>query len=272
MSLRLLLAFTAALFAATAAADQAVVELPPESIAQWYKPTNKRQVWLHTMFGLRRELQAVEEYAAADDYPAAAKWAKKFAKHYLAIAEMVPEWGPELDDDALQMMLTALDGSDERSLRRALKGLKSNCKNCHGQYQAVTAALYRVPDYRDHKITLGGEALPYTEAMDQLSRLVNQVRIASVDGRPDAAMASAHTLDARLGELAKSCEDCHQESAPKERILGKGAAPLIEALKTGDIKKSGRALGTLAVEICARCHAVHRPAYDLRRQLLRFAN
>ena len=269
---RLLLLIAAALFAPTTLAANAVVELPPESIAQWYKPANKRQVWLHTMFGLRRELQAVEEYAAADDYPAAAKWAEKFAKHYLAIAEMVPEWGPELDDDSLQMMLTAVERGNERNLRRALKGLKSNCKSCHGQYQAVTAALYRVPDYRDHQITLDGEALPYPEAMDRLSRLVNQVRIASVDGRPDDAMTAAHTLDTRLAELGKSCNACHQEPAPKERILGKGATPLIEALKTGDIKKSGRALGTLAVEICARCHAVHRPAADLRRQLLRFAN
>ena len=37
---------------------------PPSTIAQWYKPANKRQVWLHTMFRLRREMQAMGEYAA----------------------------------------------------------------------------------------------------------------------------------------------------------------------------------------------------------------
>ena len=269
MKARLLILIATALFAATALAATVPMELPPEGIADWYKPANKRQVWLHTMFGLRRELQAVEEYTAVGDYPAAVKWAEKFAKHYRAIGEMVPEWRSETDLEALDAMVTAVKGGDGETLHRAAKELKSTCKSCHGQYQAVTAALYRVPNYRDHRITLGGETLPYPKAMDRLSRLVNRVRIASIDGRPDDAMSNAHTLDTRLGELATSCNDCHQEEAPKARILGTGATPLIEALKTGDIKKSGRALGTLAVEICARCHAIHRPQADLRRQLLR---
>ena len=36
--------------------------LPPESLAQWYKPANKRQVWLHTLFRLRREILTVFDY------------------------------------------------------------------------------------------------------------------------------------------------------------------------------------------------------------------
>ena len=49
---------------AGAQAEKALM-LPPTSLAQWYKPANKRQVWLHNMFKLRRELQAVVEYASS---------------------------------------------------------------------------------------------------------------------------------------------------------------------------------------------------------------
>ena len=267
-----LFAFLAALlFGAAALAATAPVELPPPGIAEWYQPANKRQVWLHTMFGLRRELQAVEEYAAAGDFPAAVKWGEKFAKHYRAIGEMVQEWQEELDLESAAAMGEAIRAADGDRLHGAIKELKSTCKSCHGRFQAATAALYRTPDYRDHKITLNGETLEYAEAMEVLSRLVNRVRIHGADGRPDEALATAHTLDARLGELAGSCGDCHKEEAPKKRILGDGAQGLIEALKSGDAKQGGRALGTLAVEVCARCHAIHRPAADLRRHLLRMA-
>ena len=40
-------------------------EVLPESLAEWYKPKNERQVWLHTMFAMRRELQAIAEYAGS---------------------------------------------------------------------------------------------------------------------------------------------------------------------------------------------------------------
>lgn len=43
------------------------VKVPPSSLSQWYKPENKRQVWLHNMFKLRREMQAVEFYAQNQD-------------------------------------------------------------------------------------------------------------------------------------------------------------------------------------------------------------
>ena len=42
---------------------------PPASLEKWYKPANKRQVWLHTMFRLRREMQAIREYAKQNNRP-----------------------------------------------------------------------------------------------------------------------------------------------------------------------------------------------------------
>ena len=53
--------------ATIAATPQVVLDKPPESLKQWYKPDNKRQVWLHTMFRLRREMQAINEYADQKD-------------------------------------------------------------------------------------------------------------------------------------------------------------------------------------------------------------
>ena len=44
-----------------------LIKTPPIELAKWYKPENKRQVWLHTMFKLRREMQAVEFYAQQQD-------------------------------------------------------------------------------------------------------------------------------------------------------------------------------------------------------------
>ncbi len=68
-----------------------VLKKPPASIAQWYKPQNKRQVWLHTMFKLRREMQAVEIYAKIQDAEKLQKWAAKLNQDYHKIAKMVPE-------------------------------------------------------------------------------------------------------------------------------------------------------------------------------------
>jgi hypothetical protein len=40
-----------------------------------------------------------------------------------------------------------------------------------------------------------------------------------------------------------------------------------QSLKTGTLKDQGRALGTLAVQACARCHGTHRISYDALKQL-----
>ena len=65
---------------------------PPAILAKWYKPANKRQVWLHTMFRLRREILAMNNYSAKGQQPELEKWSQKFIKDYQSIAEMVPQW------------------------------------------------------------------------------------------------------------------------------------------------------------------------------------
>ena len=63
---------------------------PPQSLAKWYKPENKRQVWLHNMFKLRREMQAVRFYADRKDGKGLEGWVSDLGRHYLEIGEMVP--------------------------------------------------------------------------------------------------------------------------------------------------------------------------------------
>jgi hypothetical protein len=72
--------------------DRVGLDKPPASLEKWYKPANKRQVWLHTMFRLRREMQAIREYAEQDDQPGMKKWIARLDKDYNKIADMVPEW------------------------------------------------------------------------------------------------------------------------------------------------------------------------------------
>ena len=50
------------------------LKLPPKSLSQWYKPENKRQVWLHTMFRLRREMLAMQDYSAVKQDKDLQKW------------------------------------------------------------------------------------------------------------------------------------------------------------------------------------------------------
>jgi len=40
---------------------------PPASLAKWYMPENKRQEWLHNMFKVRREIQAVKLYSTSNE-------------------------------------------------------------------------------------------------------------------------------------------------------------------------------------------------------------
>jgi len=58
---------------------------------------------------------------------------------------------------------------------------------------------------------------------------------------------------------------------PRERILGTGTRntldDLARALAARDKPQTGRWLGSAAVQVCARCHGVHRTLSDLRNQL-----
>ena len=84
------------------ASGEVSLKKPPASLEEWYKPANKRQVWLHTMFRLRREMQAIAEYAkqnepAANNQVVMQKWIKRLQQDYNKIADMVPEWEKKLN-------------------------------------------------------------------------------------------------------------------------------------------------------------------------------
>ena len=81
-----------------------LIKIPPEELAQWYKPENKRQVWLHNMFKLRRELQAVEHYAERSDAEHLSKWSLRLKDHYLKIADMVPQWQDKLAISTIEIL------------------------------------------------------------------------------------------------------------------------------------------------------------------------
>lgn len=248
--------------------------LPPASIAQWYKPQNERQVWLHTMFSLRREMQAITEYAAADEQALTQKWVERFAGHYLKIAEMVPEWKDELDYQWLERLQLAAGTGDRDVIERALRKIGQGCNACHREYRAVTAMLYRSPAFGDIHIknSANESTEQFADVMEQLSLLINRIKIATDDDRPGVALASLRELRTRLADLGESCATCHKDPAPRERFLGKltndALQNLERGIKQGDKKLAGRSLGGAAVYACARCHAVHRAAYDMRETLL----
>ena len=258
-----------------AAGEEVTLALPPASIAQWYKPENGRQVWLHNMFKLRRELQAVEEYLEPAEPELLKKWAGRFAGHYREVGEMVPEWQGALDLEALAELEQAIDGGDASAARGAISSLKESCGNCHKQYRAVTALLYRTPDYADLRVgAQGGEGgRAYGTAMKSLSRQVNRIKIAFEDGRQTAALGALEELRAGLEDLRSTCAGCHKDDYPVERILGAGPQGALDGLEKGivegDEKTVGRNLGEAAVTICARCHAIHRVAFDMAGDLER---
>ncbi|WP_428610566.1 cytochrome c [Sedimenticola sp.] len=262
------------LVTASTLATEKWLPLPPASIGQWYKPQNDRQVWLHTMFSLRREMQAVSEYAAAGKPALAEKWVARFTTHYLKITEMVPEWKEELEYHWLEQLQAATKAGNSQAMGQALHKIDQGCKSCHREFRAVTALLYRTPDFGKIKIKklATGEPGDYAEVMEELSSLVNRIKIATDDNQSSLALASLQQLRRRLDDLGESCAACHKDTAPRERYLGRltqdALADLEQGLQQGDKKRVGRALGSAAVYACARCHAVHRAPYDMRDKLL----
>ncbi len=260
-------------FASSGSALEQTILLPPESIAQWYKPSNKRQVWLHTMFGLRREMQAVEEYTVLEDGERLAIWARRLVDHYVQIGEMVPEWRDELELEWAAALIAAAERRDYLGVAKAQRKLSTSCKSCHRDYRAVTAAIYRTPDYGSLVVVNSqtGEESALPDVMRRLSKLVNRIKIATEDERPAIASGSLQHLNQRLTDLKRTCTNCHREGVAEERILGDERQALVaelqSALEARDPKLAGRKLGTLAVEICARCHGIHRTLYDLKQTI-----
>ncbi len=249
------------------------LQLPPASLEQWYRPANEHDVWLHTMFRLRREMQAVSEYAALEDGVRLKKWLARLEKDYLSIGEMVPEWKDELEDGLLKKMQAAAAAGDAEALGRWQRKLRKSCQSCHAEYKLTVALRYRAPDFSSVKVeseeTLEEE--DYSRAMSRLSLLLNRVKIAGEDGRQKAATDALDQLEQRLADLGESCSACHKQESTRERILGAAAraslAHVRKGLEAGDQKQTGRYLGEFAVGVCARCHAIHRLQSNMRRLL-----
>ncbi len=244
----------------------------PTSLAKWYKPQNKRQVWLHTMFSMRRELQAVTEYAAKHDAKRAEKWMLQLAEHHKKMRDMVPEWREDSDPMLIEQLQAAVDAADFTLVQRLAGKLERDCNACHRQFQALTALRYRWPDFTELQIDDGhGAQLGYDEHMERLSATLNRIRIASDDAQWPTARRSLSALRSQLASLGESCSTCHADDAPFQRILGNATQDtfdrLDQALIAQDGKSSARLLGEAAVQSCARCHGVHRLPTDLQHHL-----
>jgi len=245
--------------------------LPP-SLGQWYKPANQRQVWLHTMFALRRELQAVEVYAEQGDQGHLEKWSKQLLEHYRKIPKMVPEWEDEVDLKLAGALEKSISDKDLTTAQRLSRKLSQNCKGCHREFRVLATLRYRSPDFGPIKIrTESGKEVAYEEQMERLSQSINQIKIASEDGSWPAARSAAQFLNLQLDQLEVSCVSCHQDKEPGERILGAATRSTLEKLNQAiageDEKATAKHLGSAAVQICARCHGVHRSLSDLRHLL-----
>ncbi|PKG82517.1 hypothetical protein CXF85_13620 [Colwellia sp. 75C3] len=245
-----------------------LVKTPPTELAQWYKPENKRQVWLHNMFKLRREMQAVEFYAKNQDAEHMNKWAEQLNEHYLKIAEMVPSWQKKLAVSTAAELRNASEQKDYASVLVQHKILQQSCDSCHDDYQAITALTYRTPDFS--KIQISSE-LSFVDHMDTLTRQVNQIKISAQDGNKPLALSSLVSLNDGMTILGETCVDCHKKDRkpyPSE-TMKKTLSSLKQSLESGTAKEQGRDLGTLAVLACARCHGTHRIAYGAKQKLIK---
>ncbi len=241
-----------------------VIKSPPASLAQWYKPENKRQVWLHNMFKLRREIQAVRFYSNNVDPKNMEKWAMRLSKHYLKIAEMVPEWKNKLNTEIINHLQKSIKNNNYHDVSIALDDLNKNCDSCHSNYRVITAIKYRAPDFSSMELNT---SIPLNKHMKKLTQQVNMIKIATKDGMKDIALSSLSELTKGMNALGETCSTCHKKDSreyPGNKIK-LTIKRLEKSLRTGTLKEQGENLGTLAVLACARCHGTHRLAYDSRK-------
>ncbi|MDH3354007.1 MAG: cytochrome c [Chromatiales bacterium] len=243
---------------------------PPTSIMQWYKPNNKRQVWLHTMFRLRREMQAIAEYSAYQDKRRLVTWSERFVKDYQSIGKMVPEWADELEVEWGARLLSAAKSGDFKGVGAAQRKIGKSCGGCHKEYRAVTAALYRGASFKDVMIeddeTM--EESSFKKSMGGLSSSMNRIKIAMVDSRFEVAESAYELMSKRLKDLSGSCSACHKTDKQRNYLLGEQSMAKVKKLgaliKAKEVKQAQQTLGGVAVEICATCHSIHRTLADLR--------
>ena len=216
------------------------------------------------MFKLRREMQAVRFYADNKDAKHLEKWVTLLSEHYLKTGEMVPEWQKKLDLETITNLQESASSDRYQDVSHALDNLNESCESCHKDYRAITATMYRASDFSSMEIS---PSTSLEAHMKELTRQVNQIKIASEDGMQDIALATLSDLEKGINVLGETCSSCHKKDTrvyPDETIY-KTLSSLGESLRTGTLKDQGRELGTLAVQACARCHGTHRLAYDSSR-------
>ena len=261
-------------FAPAQAEPTVSLKQPPASLAQWYKPENKRQVWLHTMFKLRREMQAIDEYARQNDAQAMEKWIERLDRDYNKIADMVPEWEKMVKPRLLSELEMFAEKGDMYRLGKTLKMIRRTCDDCHTYYQPLVTATYRSPYYADIKLKdSDGNTQSFEENMEHLSASVNRILIALADGHKATALRSGEKLVQQLQNLGETCNRCHKnDDYPRERILGEATQQRLKKLQENisqdRVVDSQKLVGEIAVTVCARCHNTHRIVSDLRNALL----
>lgn len=247
-----------------------ILKKPPTTIKNWYKPNNKRQVWLHTMFRLRREILAINDYSQSQQPELMKKWFNNFKKDYLSIGEMVPQWKNSLDSSTLTDLQLAVEKGDYTKILGSLNGLKDSCDNCHSDYQAITRLLYRGADFAKIKVydTETAHKIDYNKAMNGLSNTVNRIKIAMHDNLYPQSIAYIAPLKSQLKNLADGCGDCHKQGKEQIDYIFTASTPILselkEALEQKDNKKARLSLGTFAVKVCARCHSIHRTTAEIK--------
>lgn len=240
-----------------------MVKLPPASIAQWYKPEHKRQAWLHNMFKLHREMQAIEYYASTGNEKLLAHWSESLNEHYQKIREMVPEWDGRLDQAAIKSLLKLQQAGSFTQIPGALEVVQESCNACHQQFRAVTASLYRAPDFSSLQLN---EADTLKTSMQSLNAKINTIKISMQAGDQSRALTALEILRTGMDEMGTLCENCHTFSPkayPDDEMLN-SLDTLQVQLTLGSLKQQGKALGELAVGACAQCHGTHRISYDTR--------
>ncbi len=267
----------------------ALVKTPPAELANWYKPENKRQVWLHNMFKLRREMQAIAFYAKQKNTKHLKKWTEQLSQHYLKIADMVPSWQKKLDIKTMRALSNASNTQNYSQVITHVETLQRSCDSCHDDYQAITALIYRAPDFSlfdmDKAVDKkelnnniindeSNENISLHDQMNTLTQQVNQIKISAEDGFTEQALSSLKQLNISMDKLGESCANCHKKDkkAYPNELMSKTLVSLETALVSGSAKDQGQELGTLAVLACARCHGTHRIAYGAKKQLTKKVN
>ena len=262
--------FSLSLFSvfSVSAKENITLKIPPASLEQWYKPGNKRNVFQHNMFKLRRELQAINQYRAEEDLEHTQKWVSEFVDHYRKIPEMVPEWKNEINlKEAKELELGAKKG-DFKAIGRTIKKLQKSCRDCHDNYRTQVAAIYRVPDFSKIHVQLDDEKTDYNRFMKLLMRDVNRIKIYADDDNKIKAKTAFNDLQNKMITLRSSCTHCHEGDKARDYYLGKETSELMDKLEASiETGKSGRPLGEFAVKACALCHGTHRIVYDLKEKI-----